>query len=106
MATSKTGTCSACGYSPVAFDAACCPRCGAPNTRPSVADRFVGRGMLFGLGGGALAGLAIGWACYPPDERATAMIALPLVCSIGGLILGLFLGLGALVAADLFGRVS
>jgi hypothetical protein len=107
MASSKTGSCSVCGYSPVAFAAAGCPRCGAPNKIPSLADRFAGRGMLIGMGAGALVGAALGLTLdRAADDRAAAAIGWGFLGGLGGLIVGLFLGLVATVVADLFGRLS
>ena len=109
MASSKTGLCSACGYSPLSFEASCCPRCAAPNTRPTLVDRFVGRGMLFGLGKGVLVGAGVGWASAragdEPGLLARVIIG-ALVGAIPGLIIGLFLGLVAAVLADLYGKLS
>lgn len=105
MATSKTGTCSACRYSPVAFDAFCCPRCGAQNKRPSLADRFVGRGVLLGMAGGAVSGAALGWFSDPPG-RVGATIGCALACALGGLLVGFTFGLAAALAADLFGKLT
>jgi hypothetical protein len=62
MFANKIGSCSACGHFPVAYDAVCCPRCGAQNKNTSFLDRFAGRGSLIGMGAGALlfAGLVFG----------------------------------------------
>jgi hypothetical protein len=72
-------------------------------------DRFVGRGMLIGLGGGAPVGAAVGWVSRQPGDPAgqvAAVIAGALVGAIPGLIVGLFLGLVAAVLTDLFGKFS
>jgi hypothetical protein len=43
-----TGSCRACGYRPVAYDADYCPACAAKNPNPGVVNRVVGRAMLLG----------------------------------------------------------
>ena len=108
MAPKKTGSCSTCGYAPVAFDAPCCPRCFAPNKVPSLADRFAGRGMLIGSGVGALLGAAIGWVTGGPDgdDPGAFAIGWGFLGALGGLIVGLFFGLVTTVFADVFGRVT
>ena len=60
------GTCSECGYSPVAPGAKSCTKCGARNPNPSVADRFAGRGMLLGIATGVLGGGTYGF--FSPKE--------------------------------------
>jgi hypothetical protein len=105
MASRKTGSCAACGYFPVAFDAVCCPRCGAQNKTPTLVDRFVGRGMLIGLGAGTLVGAALMWVTKRPEDAADRLAALitgAMVGAIPGLIVGLLFGLVAAVFADLF----
>jgi MFS family permease len=107
MATNKFGSCSTCGYSPLAFDAACCPRCGGQNTCQTRLDRFVGRGMLAGILGGILLGVALGVVAeWPPGagDRGGAAIAGGLILAIPGLFVGLVVGLVAAVVADLTGR--
>lgn len=105
----KTGSCSACGYSPVAFDAACCPRCGKQSPGGHTADRFAGRGMLIGLLGGTVAGAMFGWASHQPGEEvgpAVRAFTGALLGAIPGLIVGLFTGLAAMAVADLFGWLT
>jgi hypothetical protein len=95
-----TGSCSACGYVPVAFGALACPRCGAQNPNPGVASRFAGRGMLLGLAGGAVVGGAIGWA----SDRPGMAFGGALLGALPGLCVGLVLGLLAAAVSSLAGR--
>ncbi len=99
------GTCSECGYSPIAPGAKACPRCGSRNPNPSVADRFVGVGMLLGIASGVLGGGAYGFF-FPKEDAgpiATA-VAVGLVAGIPGLILGLIGGIGLASVAWLMGK--
>jgi len=84
-----TGSCSVCGYAPVAFGARTCPRCGAREPNPSLATRFAGRGMLLGLAGGAVVGGAIGWASGLPAMAFGGA----LLGALPGLLVGLVIGL-------------
>jgi len=99
------GTCSECGYSPVAPGAKACPNCGARNPNPSVTDRSAGRGMLIGIASGVLLGGLCGF--FSPRENispvATA-VAGALAGGIAGLILGLIGGLAFASVAWLMGK--
>ena len=100
MARRGTGSCRACGYSPVAVDARACPRCGAANPNPGIANRFVGRGMLYGLGAGAVVGAAVGWHSGRPGMALGGA----LLGAIPGLFAGMVVGLVAAAGSALSGR--
>jgi len=110
MATSATGSCAACGYNPVAYEADCCPRCGARNRNPTAVDWFVGRGMLIGLAGGAFVGGLIGWFSgqLPGNAVSRPVMAFvgALVGAVPGFILGLFLGLVTALVVESVSRLS
>ena len=102
MAGSGTNSCSACGYSPVAVDARSCPRCGASNPNPGRINRFVGRGMLFGLGVGSVVGAGAGWFSGQPGMAFGGA----LLGAIPGLFVGMILGLVMAVVSAVSGRSS
>jgi len=76
-----------------------CPRCGVRNANPGPTNRFVGRGMLTGLGAGAIAGGVWGWFSDLPGMALSGA----LLGAIPGLFAGLVVGLVVAVAAALFG---
>lgn len=101
MARPKFGSCTTCGHSPVAVDARVCPRCGARNPNPGVANRFAGRGMLYGLGAGAAVGAAVGWdSGHPGMTFGGALLG-----AIPGLFAGLVVGLVAAAMSGLTNTV-
>jgi hypothetical protein len=72
-------------------------------------DRFVGRAMLIGLAGGALAGAVYGgFGDVPVREagRPVAAVAMAFAGALPGLVLGMFLGLVTALSADLFDKVA
>jgi hypothetical protein len=95
-----TGTCFACAYAPVAFNASTCPRCGAREPNPGIGNRFAGRGTLLGFAGGALVGGALGYVA----AGVAGAVGGALLGALAGLVLGLFLGLTAALVAWLSGR--
>lgn len=95
-----TGSCRACGYTPVAFGALACPRCAAQNPNPRVWERFAGRGMLIGLAGGAVVGGVLGWMSDLPGMAFGGA----LVGALPGLVVGLVVSLLAAAVAALVGR--
>jgi hypothetical protein len=99
MARRATGVCSTCGYAPVAFDAPICPRCGVRNPNPGPTNRFVGRGMLIGLGAGAAGGAVCGWFSDLPGMAFGGA----LLGAIPGLIAGMLVGLVVAMVSALFG---
>lgn len=100
MATVLTGSCSACRYEPVAFDARDCPHCGARNPNPGVGNRFAGRGMLIGLFAGVTVGAVAGWL----SGRPYMAFGGGLVGAIPGLFVGLVIALILAAAYRLSGR--
>lgn len=99
----RLGACSACGYTPVAFDARVCPRCGLKNPNPGVANRFAGRGMLLGLAGGVLVGGVAGFFSFGPGGPWGAFGG-ALLGGIPGFVVGLVIGLVLAVVNRLAGR--
>ena len=97
-----TGSCSACGKSPVAFNARTCPHCGASNPNPSIGNRFAGRGMLIGLFAGAAVGALWG---HLSGSRMGALGG-GLLAAIPGLFAGMVIGLAFAAAARLTGQAQ
>jgi hypothetical protein len=97
----KTGSCKVCDYRPVAFDVWECPRCGASDPNPGTGSKLAGRGMLIGMGVGALVGGAYGAA-----KSEEAWIGFIVGCMLGpllGMVVGLALGLVAALISWLTG---
>lgn len=92
-----TGSCSSCGYVPVARGARTCPQCGKSGPNPSLTDRCVGRGVMAGRGVGLLLGLAVGGVF----KGVPAAVVGALVGSVAGLCVGLVLGLVAALVIHL-----
>jgi hypothetical protein len=88
-----TGSCSTCGYAPVAFNASACPRCGASNPNPGVFTRLVGPGMLLGLFAGAVLGGGIGYASGMPGMWFGGALLGAIPGMVAGLVIGSTLGL-------------
>src|SRR5262245_19616278 len=96
-----TGSCRTCGQEPVAFGAKTCPHCGTANPNPGVADRYGGRGAMYGLVAGILVGGAWGWFAH--GFTVAGALAGGMVGSLVGLVLGLVAGLVAAMVAWLVG---
>ncbi len=100
MGEMATGKCRYCGYTPVAFEAQTCPKCGGKYPNPGVVSRFAGLstwlGILIGGGAGAVLGSFFGGVGYA--------IAYCLLGILLGCFLGLAGGLAAGLAARLFGK--
>jgi hypothetical protein len=97
-----TGSCRACGYRPVAYDADYCPACAAKNPNPGVVNRIVGKAMLLGGLACGLVGAAWGYFGLASGGAGGAIGGL-LLGTLAGLVLGLVGGLIAGVAARLSG---
>lgn len=98
----SVGTCSICGYSPVAIDARTCPKCGGQNPCPGVGNRFAGRGALIGLVIGVLAGSVLGYDRL--TEGGAGAFGGALLGALAGLVIGLIIGLLAAMVAWIFGK--
>ncbi len=96
-----TGTCRACAYEPVAFDAPTCPRCGAVRPNPGVGNRFAQRGVVIGFLAGVLIGSICGLVGY--DWKLSGILAGAVLGCLPGAFLGLVGGLFAAAAARLSG---
>jgi hypothetical protein len=97
-----TGSCRACGYRPVAYDADYCPACAAKNPNPGVVNRVVGRAMLLGALACGLVGATCGYFGLASGGAGGAIGGL-LLGTLAGLVLGLVGGIIAGVAARLSG---
>src|SRR4051794_40872955 len=95
-----TGSCRACAYEPVAFDAPICPRCAATHPNPGMGNRYAGRGVVIGGIAGALVcgvwGL-LGW------QSVLGLCLGAMLGSLPGMFFGLVGGLMAAAVARLFG---
>jgi hypothetical protein len=95
---SLTGKCCACDYAPLGFNVRSCPRCATCDPNPSVVSRFIGRGAVIGMFGGAFLGVVWGLCVVGGVGGAfggAIVLALPglLVGFIGGMIVGLIANL-------------
>jgi hypothetical protein len=98
----RVGRCSACEYSPVAYDARTCPRCGLKNPNPGLGNRIVGRGVLLGATVGAMIGLVAGAVTH--KDPMTGSFAGGILGLVPGAFLGLILSLVVAFFAWLGGR--
>lgn len=99
----ELGSCTKCGYQPVAFDADYCPLCAAKNPNPGVVNRTVPRALL--LGAMVCSVIGASWAhLVSENHKEVATILGLLVGGVTGVILGLVGGLIVGVIARLFGK--
>jgi hypothetical protein len=91
-----TGTCCACGYEPLAFDAKNCPRCEARDPNPGVANRYANRGTVICLVIGLVIGVVWGYVGFQMGWAG----------AVGGALLGALAGVviglpGSLIVATI-----